>query len=312
MDYRFIPNNDPADEELIKELESNLGYSLPEDYRAFLLTYNDPYHEPLNPDDDPDRLIGFEAQPSPPAPPQFWSIDIFPAVSRAEGSYTIFDVYKTGLDWDHLKELLPIVTLYGHGRVFLCLDGPHRGSIFMAGDKWLERCEESTPLTIDDYQKIADSFKDFLSMIKLRPEKKEDKTPSNRETTQGSLVFKIICALALLGFPLYAGFIHLSLLILPLLAISFTYAYITPKFALFRNSFHNEGIATVARHLSITYATQLCAVGIFYLLALGLATLITDMPDTTPPFGTKEFIVAGLSLAFVIVVGLIDRKDKVT
>lgn len=315
MDYRFIANNDPADEDLIKELETNLGCSLPDDYRTFLLTYNGPYHEPLDPDDDPDRLIGFEAQPSPPAPAEFWSIDIFPAVSRAEGSYTIYNLYKAGLDWNHLKELLPIVRLHGHGRVFLCVNGPQKGGVFMVGDKWLEKYNQSETITIDDYQKITASFTDFLSMIKLKPEKKADielpaQPPAAIQTANENPAIKIIAGLSLLAFPLYAGFAHLSLLILPLLAISFTYAYITPKFSLFKNSLRNDGVLVVAKHLIITYVTQLVMVGVFYLLSLGIAALITDIPEINPPFGEKEAIVVGLSLITVISTGIFYRRSK--
>lgn len=116
---------------------------------------------------------------------------------------------------------------------------------------------------------------------------------------------KLLAGLVLMAFPAYGGFTAMSVMVLPLLAVSFTYAYCSSKWSMLRQSILAESVQKNLRNLVITYLTQLVVVAVFYFLFLGIAALLRDPLPNQALFGSREWNVAAIALVYVVIIGWI-------
>jgi hypothetical protein len=160
-------------EDDVAQFESEFGFALPCDYRAFLLQYNGGVirapteeltlgflaeeHLPLSP---ADRQI---------APKGFWNVALFHGLKRRPHDYgDVREIVAVMRDWDHPVELLPIASSLGNFKYFLCVDGPRRDQILVAGETWQGKWADDMTVTQDDYFCLCMSFAAMIDTLTFR------------------------------------------------------------------------------------------------------------------------------------------------
>ena len=157
----------------LEAFETEFGYRLPDDYRAFLLEYNGA--SLLS--DNIDEVAGFPAWAEPPlgdgeeriAPGGFWNVQMLFGLLRPPGRYgDLREIYPTTRDWDHPDELLPVACQWSNVKYFLCASGPRTGQILLAADRYLDRHADGETITPDDYHRLCGNFTEMLDGLERR------------------------------------------------------------------------------------------------------------------------------------------------
>ncbi|MDQ8726498.1 SMI1/KNR4 family protein [Bradyrhizobium sp. LHD-71] len=161
----------------IGEFERDIGYAMPPRYRAFLLRYNAAKFPPPRLDSPDGWQLGLYTEPQPPLtaaeawvnPDGFWDLQLMHGLLRDPRRYgDLRNIYRVMREWNHPGELLPIASQCSNGKYFLCLDGPRKNSILIAGERYLGKYNDDEIITPDDYHMIAESFDDLIARLEWR------------------------------------------------------------------------------------------------------------------------------------------------
>ena len=173
MAIEINPHNIALSRADIDLFEAELGFTLPDDYKAFLLRYNAGGIEERQ-----WQSPGFYAKPVPPlaederwiAPDDFWDIALFHGLNLPETEYgDLRDIGPVMVGWGHAAELLPIASRYDGAKYVLDCGASRRGAVLLAGaDRGSERSNEE-PVAMGDYHMLCRSFTELLEGLRYVP-----------------------------------------------------------------------------------------------------------------------------------------------
>lgn len=160
----------------VRAFEVELGFDLPGDYRAFLLSHDGGDVEGSRPAGEEEARLGFQAEAVPPladdrwiAPGGFWDVALFHGLLRKAGEYgDLRDILPAMRDWDHPAELLPVASRADNAKYFLCLASARPGQVLFAGDTFLDKRADGLPITVADYHRLTESFGELLDALVWR------------------------------------------------------------------------------------------------------------------------------------------------
>lgn len=166
MQAIILPYENLPTESDVQAFEAEFGYTLPSDYRQFLLTYNGgKFQTPQNALDD-DLSLCFPGEPVGQdladvkfhAPRNLWDIALFHGLLRKPGKYGDLRELYHFFNEVAPTELLPIASQIGNAKYFLCVDGPRRGMILFTSYETHRKNEDEEPIDQSDYVCVAKSF----------------------------------------------------------------------------------------------------------------------------------------------------------
>jgi len=177
MTFPLLPRPVLPSRDEVRAFEVELGFDLPDDYRAFLLGCDGGVLQDPGAAGGEEAYVAFRAEAVPPlpeedgwiAPDGFWDIAVFYGLLRPPGEYgSLREVRQAMRDWDHPDELLPIASQLGGATYFLCLAGARRGQVLFPGAAFLEARAEGQPIIPANYHRLTESFRDLLSGLDWR------------------------------------------------------------------------------------------------------------------------------------------------
>jgi hypothetical protein len=163
----FHPDSEMLSQDDIKKFERAIGYTLPNDYAAFMLAYNGGTFDPQEEIKESDRFlysINYDV-PDLDGKPYSFDISDFKSISENPRRNHLFQVYQTMLGWFVPKELLPFATTAANVKIFLSLDEKTKGQVMIAGETYLDKYEAEEKITLEDFTSIAPSFSAFMKNL---------------------------------------------------------------------------------------------------------------------------------------------------
>ncbi|WP_454850086.1 SMI1/KNR4 family protein [Rhizobium binxianense] len=161
----------------VAAFEQEIGFRLPDGYRDFLLQTNGAKFPVPNGGKEYDWSLGLHVDPTPPGggdgigEPYFWTLGPMHGLLRKPGRYgDLRLIYRDMLNWEHLPEMLPIASEMDNSKLFLCMDGPCRNALMIAGERYVEKYNAEERITPEDYLMLASSFEEFLERLEWRYE----------------------------------------------------------------------------------------------------------------------------------------------
>lgn len=161
----------------VAAFEQEMGFTLPGGYRDFLLQTNGARFPVPDGGKEFEWSLGFQASPAVPGSghgvgePYVWNLGLMHGLLRKPGKYgDLRIIYRDMLNWEHLPELLPIASEMDNSKLFLCMDGPYRNALMIAGEQYVEKYNAEESITPEDYLMLASSFEEFLGRLEWRYE----------------------------------------------------------------------------------------------------------------------------------------------
>jgi hypothetical protein len=153
----------------ICQLEKEIGFSLPTEYRSFLLAYNAAIFSPTpNIKKGKFPSLCFDAPYDLEDKKFTFILGNFEALTDSQEHFGIRESYKNKLGWGYPKDLLPFAHDPGNMTILIGLSPPHLGKIYVAGSRYLAKyndSEQRSNITVSDFWEIAPSFESFIKNL---------------------------------------------------------------------------------------------------------------------------------------------------
>ena len=161
---QFQPDEERVSEEDLLRFEQEIGYTLPRDYRQFLLEYNGGEFTATDPATAEDaslyfKVHGFDGQDT-------YRCDVayFIGLRKDPARYGLREQHETTRDaWGIPASVLPFSGSVGPPKMYLALEGALRGKVVINGRAYEEKRAADEEVTLEDFFVVADSFTAFVA-----------------------------------------------------------------------------------------------------------------------------------------------------
>ena len=123
-------------------------------------------------------------------------------------------------------------------------------------------------------------------------------------------ILRLLIAVLIVAFPVFLGWHFRSPLVIPLLGVIYVPLYLLGKAGTGRVLGCRPSRIEIAKAVLLTFAVQCGVVGVFYLVGLGLAALITDRAATASIAAQDLAWIGGFAVVTVPITGFIAFEER--